>query len=215
MKGRKSETAYLVECDRELQAGTDNQSGCPGDTNFSVHTPPPPPIPSSAPSKSFQSRQGGDGCLLFCLAVRYSMSHPRWLDKTWAGQTQTGLTLNCCTKCTFGWAHCCLVWVGQRWGWIPGGVLFNVSAVGQSGDMVSGAWEWPAWEGFISTPLSCQSQPKNFHSSLTYVRFLAQKAPKFRRLILTSSRHHIFAVVNNTAPSVVVSFYRAVLYEKL
>lgn len=56
MKGRKSETAYLVECDRELQAGTDNQSGCPGDTNFSVHHPPPHPI--LGPVKVFSVQTG-------------------------------------------------------------------------------------------------------------------------------------------------------------
>lgn len=45
------------------------------------------------------------------------------------------------------------VWGGVR---IPRGFLSNVSAAGQRGDMVSGAWEWPAWDGFISAPLSCQ-----------------------------------------------------------
>lgn len=45
------------------------------------------------------------------------------------------------------------VWGGGR---IPRGFLSNVSAAGQRGDMVSGAWERPAWDGFISAPLSCQ-----------------------------------------------------------
>lgn len=62
---------------------------------------------------------------------------------------------NRCAKCTFGWACCCLgFWGGGR---IPRGFLSNVSAAGQRGDMVSGAWEWPAWDGFISAPLSCQN----------------------------------------------------------
>lgn len=50
------------------------------------------------------------------------------------------------------------VWAEGVWGGrIPRGFLSNVSAAGQRGDMASGAWEWPAWDGFISAPLSCQS----------------------------------------------------------
>lgn len=47
------------------------------------------------------------------------------------------------------------VWSGG-WG-VPRGFLPNVSAAGQRGDMVSGAWEWPASGRFISAPLSCQN----------------------------------------------------------
>lgn len=149
----REEKKWKGVVDGELWAGTDNQSGCPGDTNFSVQHPPP----CFAPSKSFQSRQGrsvaqSDGCLFFCLAVQYGPSLWR-LDKTWVGQKKKGPPSHCCAKCTFGWACCCLGW-GVR---IPRGFLSNVSAAGQRGDMVSGAWEWPAWDGFISAPLSCQN----------------------------------------------------------
>ena len=81
------------------------------------------------------------------------------------------------------------VWgLGRGGGRIPRGFLSNVSAAGQRGDMVSGAWEWPARDGFISAPLSCQNSPKSFHSSLTYVRFTSQKAPKFRNQLLISKK---------------------------
>lgn len=43
--------------DGELQAGTDNRSGCPGDTNLSVQpTPPPPPL--LCPIKVFSAQTG-------------------------------------------------------------------------------------------------------------------------------------------------------------
>lgn len=81
-----------------------------------------------------------------------------------------------------------VVWGGGR---IPREFLSKVSAVGQRGDMVSGAWEWPAWDGFISTPLSCQSKQKELHSSLAYVGLTfpkkKKKTPKFRNQLLSSS----------------------------
>lgn len=115
------------------------------------------PPPRFAPSKSFQSRQGrsvaqSDGCLFFCLAVQYGPSLWR-LDKTWAGQKNKGPAIAARCKIYF-WVGVLLLGVlGES----PRGFLSNVSAAGQRGDMVSGAWEWPAWDGFISAPLSCQS----------------------------------------------------------
>lgn len=104
----------------------------------------------------------------------------------------------------FGWALCCLGWGVES----PEGSSLMSVQQGHSGDMVSGAWEWPAWDGFISAPLSCQSQPKRFHSSLTYVRFTStKKAPKFRNQLSAGGRCHIFSVINNTTPSTVVLFF--------
>lgn len=156
--------------DEELWAGTDNQSGFPGDTNFSVQgTPPaprnyhhPPALPHQSPFSPDRADQWPRVMVVCPFVKRYSTAHhcdgstrPERRSQRKAPPSSH------CAKCTFGWACCCLGWVVFFWVWgakPPRVFLSNVSAAGQRGGY--GVWGLGnglfCWDGFISAPLSCQ-----------------------------------------------------------
>ncbi len=121
-------------CDGELWAGTDNRSGCPGDTNFSVQHP-HPALPHQSLFSPDRADQWPRVMVVSSFVWRYSTAHHcDGSTRPERDRKRKGPPSPRCAKCTFGWACCCLWW----WGGIPRGFLSNVSAAGQRGDMVSG-----------------------------------------------------------------------------
>lgn len=136
--------------DEELWAGTDNQSGFPGDTNFSVQgtlSPPhnyhhPPALPHQSPFSPDRADQWPRVMVVCPFVKQYSTAHhcdgstrPERRSQRKAPPSSH------CAKCTFGWACCCLGWVvflgcGGR---NPPEYFFLMSVQQvKEGDMVSG-----------------------------------------------------------------------------
>lgn len=116
MKGRKKneERGLWMGWDGELWAGTDNQSGFPGDTNFSVQGSPlpgyhhHPALPHQSPFSPDRADQWPRVMVVCPFVRRYSTArHCDGSTRPESRSQRKGPPSSRFAKCTFGWAGCC------------------------------------------------------------------------------------------------------------